>query len=123
MTQVSEVNEDPDEQDREDQLEAWKSGTCPNTTHSYDACLIAMALHDFPHPFTSCHDSLGTHASKQMDDLRVALQKALLEIANYDVFGEILRMNGVEKLLGKPPIHKNWPSMEEDILNSEYFTG
>jgi hypothetical protein len=123
MTQISEVNEDPDEQDRKDQLEAWKSGTCPNSTHSYDACLIAMALHDFPYPFTSCHDSLGCHASSRMDDLRKALQKALLEIANYDVFGEILRINGVEKLLGKPPVHKNWSDMEHDILNSEYFTG
>jgi DNA-dependent RNA polymerase len=122
-TVVAEPNINPTEKDRKEQLATWKSSVCPNTTHAYDACLIAMALHDFPYPFTSCHDSLGCHASGRMDTLRDRLQQALLRIAKYDVFGEIMRANGVEELMDKPPIHQNWKTMEYDILNSEYFTG
>ena len=119
-TQILEPNEAPTEADRKEQLAAWKSGCCPNATHAYDATLIALALHDFEHPFTSCHDSLGTHASHQMEILRMRLKQALVKISEYNVFDELLKVNKVK--VKKPPVHE-WVDMKSDILKAEYFTG
>ena len=119
-TKILDLDEEVEvsEEDRQLQLGNWRTGLCPNTTHMMDANLIAMALHDFPHPFTSCHDSLGCHASKRMNDLRERLLQSFVRIADFPVFKEILKANDLEMDL--PPINE-WKDYAEEILSSEYF--
>ena len=106
------------EEDRLLQMGSWRTGLCPNVTHMMDAQLIAMALHDFPHPFTSCHDSLGCHASQRMKDLRKRLLESFVEIARFPIFKAILEANNIQMDL--PPINE-WDNFAEEILQSEYF--
>ena len=103
----------------------WRTSNAPNITHSQDACLIALALHDWNENFTSCHDSLGTYAGSSMDDMRGRLLESFTEIASFDIFNEILRANN---LVGKhylPPINE-WKDFKADILRGDldnhYFT-
>ena len=84
-----------------------------------DANLIALALHDFQHPFTSVHDCLGCHAGSRMDDLRERLLEAFVRIADFDVFAKINEANGLE--LNHPPTG-NWKTYAKEIRKSEYLT-
>lgn len=110
---------------RKQRLGNWRTSNAPNVTHSQDACLIALALHDWEECFTSCHDSLGTYAGSAMDEMRERLRQAFTKIASYDIFGEILKANNLMGKHSLPPIN-NWSNMAADILagdlDNHYFT-
>ena len=110
---------------KKERMGAWRTSNAPNVTHSQDACLIALALHDWEENFTSCHDSLGTYAGSVMDDMRGRLLESFTEIASFDIFNEILRANNLVGKFGLPAINQ-WKNFKEDILRGDldnhYFT-
>lgn len=99
----------------------WRTSLCPNVTHAMDANLIAMALHDFPFEFTSCHDSLGCHASSRMNDLRKRLLESFTVIADYPIFQQIIDRNDLAHAIQLPPIDE-WQGYHDEIKASQYFT-
>ena len=109
----------PTPEQKEVQHKNWRMSLCANTTHAMDANLIAMALRDFPHPFTSVHDCLGCHAGSRMDDLRERLLQSFVRIADFNLFEEINKSNGLQ--VDHPPIGE-WKTYAKEIRKSEYLT-
>lgn len=113
------------EAQKKERMGAWRTSNAPNITHCADASEIALALHDWDQPFTSCHDSLGTYPGKLMDEMRGRLRESFVKIADFQIFSEIILSNNLVGKMYLPPINE-WTSYREDILKGDldnhYFT-
>jgi DNA-dependent RNA polymerase len=106
-------------------IKKWQTSLSPNTVHGAgDASLLSIALMDFQHPFTSCHDSVGTYAGVAMDNLRDAMRKAYVTVAQFEIFNRIVEANGLDIEKDEVPV---FPLINDDdydvmaVLKSNYF--
>jgi hypothetical protein len=102
-------------------LSKWVTSLLPNVTHCCDAQLIALALNDIGIPFTTCHDSIGAHAGKNMNTLIHRLRQAMVELSKFDMFGELLDLNNIPRDYLPLPLQGDWDTVEEDIMDSDYM--
>ena len=80
------------ESDRPDYVK-WRTASAANQIHGLDASLLCIALEQFPHTFFACHDSVSTYAGAAMDELQTNLQHAYVEVAQFNMWDEVLKAN------------------------------
>jgi DNA-dependent RNA polymerase len=83
----------------------WRTATCANQIHGLDSSLICLALGDFQHSFFCCHDSCSTYAGAPMIDMKERLRKAYKTVAEFNMWQEVRKANGLpEDATKAPPI-------------------
>jgi hypothetical protein len=99
----------------------WRTALSANVTHTGDATLLAIALHDVEYGFSSNHDAVYC-AAPHMNDIRDRLRKAFVVVGSFDMFSELQTANGVTVEPGSidDPIVGDWTTIE-DVLQSAYF--
>ena len=80
------------ESDRPDEVK-WRTASAANQIHGLDASLLCIALEQFPHTFFACHDSVSTYAGAAMDELQTNLRHAYVEVAEFNMWDEVLKAN------------------------------
>ena len=74
-------------------LKAWLRAITANATHCCDAAILALALKDFGHNFSTVHDAAYTYGNGSMTQMLHELKRGYVEAVSFNIWDEFRRAN------------------------------
>jgi hypothetical protein len=72
------------------------SSVAANFVHANDGAALVLGLSKHPFPFTTCHDSIAGRPGKEMDQLQMAMRRALYSVFTSDICTQFVELNGLK---------------------------